>query len=245
MKRFGLIGNPLTHSFSKRYFEEKFKREQIDGCSYDLFELKTINELPDLLNTTRGLAGLNVTIPYKQTVIPFLNSLSAEAQAIGAVNCIKIENGKLTGYNTDAYGFETSLKKVLTNHLPQTFVLGTGGSARAVQYVLQKLGIAYHVVSRTERPNTISYTRIDALMQQHNLFINTTPVGMFPQTEACPAIPYHKLGSGDVLFDLIYNPDETGFLKKGKQQGATVKNGLEMLELQAEKSWEIWNTPSI
>ncbi len=242
MKKFGLIGFPLSHSFSKKYFEEKFQRENIFDCSYDLFELKTIEELPVLLKSNPDLIGLNVTIPYKESVMKYLDVLSDEAKEIGAVNCIKIENGKLKGYNTDTFGFEISLQKFLTIIPDKTFVLGSGGSSKAVCYVLKKLNLPFTKVSREKKDDCSSYEEIFSLMKESNLFINTTPLGMFPNENDCPNIPYDKLSTHDFLFDLIYNPAETLFLKKGKAIGAKTQNGLEMLQLQAEKSWEIWNS---
>lgn len=242
MRQYGLIGYPLSHSFSKKYFEEKFAREHITSCGYQLYELAVIEELPGLLTNTPNLCGLNVTIPYKQAVIPYLQSLSAEAESIGAVNCIKRSNGKLQGHNTDWYGFETSLKRFLQHSPQQAFILGTGGSSKAVAYVLNRLGLPYSYVSRTAGNNTISYESIAAQLKQSNLFINTTPLGMYPNLTDAPAIPYHQLSSNDYLFDLIYNPAETAFMKQGKENGAQTHNGLVMLQLQAEKSWEIWNS---
>lgn len=245
MKKFGLIGLPLTHSFSKKYFEEKFQRENIQDCSYDLFELNSIEELPSLLKSNPELVGLNVTIPYKESVLPFLDSITNEAKYIGAVNCIKVENGTLVGYNTDAYGFETSLtqnfSKVLNFREVQAFILGTGGSSKAVEFVLKKLNLSFLKVSRDKKADCVSYQEIEEEMKAQNLFVNSTPLGMFPEINAAPDIPYHLLSENDFLFDLIYNPAETEFLKKGKVKGAGTKNGLEMLQLQAEKSWEIWN----
>ncbi len=242
MKQYGLIGYPLSHSFSKKYFEEKFVREQISGCSYQLYELAAIEELTGLLTGTPNLCGLNVTIPYKQAVMPYLHSLSAEAGSIGAVNCIKISNGKLHGHNTDWYGFATSLKSFLQQPPQQAFILGTGGSSKAVEYVLNRLGIAYLYVSRTAGSNSIAYETIAQHLLQSNLFINTTPLGMYPNIADAPAIPYHRLTTNDYLFDLIYNPTETRFLQQGKAKGAHTQNGLAMLQLQAEKSWKIWNS---
>lgn len=242
MKQYGLIGYPLSHSFSKKYFEEKFAREQISGCSYQLYELAAIEELTGLLTTTPNLCGLNVTIPYKQSVMAYLHSLSAEAESIGAVNCIKISTGKLHGHNTDWYGFATSLKSFLQQTPQQAFILGTGGSSKAVEYVLNRLGIPYRYVSRTAGSNSIAYETIAQHLQPSNLFINTTPLGMYPNIADAPAIPYHRLTTNDYLFDLIYNPTETLFLQQGKAKGAQTQNGLAMLQLQAEKSWEIWNS---
>lgn len=242
MKQYGLIGFPLSHSFSKKYFGEKFLREEITGCSYELYPIQKIDDLRQLLNAQPNLQGLNVTVPYKEAVLPYLNKLSNEAAQIGAVNCIKIKGNQLTGHNTDTFGFRQSLVGFIKQPPQQTFVLGTGGSSKAVQYVLTQLGWTYIMVSRTPQPGAINYPQIAAAMQQQNLFINTTPLGMFPDTQASPDIPYTLLTANDSLFDLIYNPAETLFLQKGKQQGCQTKNGLEMLELQAEESWRIWTT---
>ncbi len=241
MRKFGLIGFPLTHSFSKKYFEEKFHREKISDCSYDLFELKSIEEFPSLLKSNPELVGLNVTIPHKESVIPFLDELDEGAKEIGAVNCIKIEEGKLRGYNTDVYGFEISLTKFLTKIPEQVFVLGTGGSSKAVCYVLRKMKLPFCSVSRNSKDGCITYNEIASKLKSSNLFINTTPLGMFPKVDLFPEIPYNLLSVNDFLFDLVYNPTETEFLKRGKVKGAAIKNGLAMLELQADKSWKIWN----
>jgi shikimate dehydrogenase len=242
MKQFGLIGYPLTHSFSKKYFEEKFRRENITGCQYDLFPFENIAQLPALVKSHPQLKGLNVTIPYKESVISFLDELNETAQQIGAVNCITISAGKLKGYNTDCYGFQKSLEKFLTASPNICFVLGTGGSSKAVCFVLQQLNIPFIQVSRISKPQCITYDALPRHLKATNLFINTTPLGMFPDTEACPPLPYHKFTSSDFLFDLVYNPAQTLFLANGKKQGCAIKNGLEMLQLQAEKSWEIWNS---
>ncbi len=242
MRRFGLIGYPLTHSFSKKYFEEKFQREGIADARYELYPLNQPDELLSLTASYSDLVGLNVTIPYKQSVIPLLNHLDDEALEIGAVNCIKVAKAGLVGYNTDAFGFECSLKNFLSAKPKQAFVLGTGGACNAVAYVLRKLGITARLVSREPASNHIAYSEVERNLKSSNLFVNTTPLGMFPQIDFAPPIPYHLLTGKDYLFDLVYNPDETLFLKKGKQAGASIKNGLEMLALQAEKSWEIWNS---
>lgn len=248
MKQFGLIGNPLTHSFSKKYFEEKFQRESIAGCVYGLFELKRIEELPALLQSNPDLAGLNVTIPYKQSVLRYLDDVYAEAKEIGAVNCIKLvgdganQSKKLIGYNTDTFGFGESLSRLIkgANNL-RAFVLGTGGSSKAVCYALRKMNIDFILVSREKKETCISYNEIEKHLSASNLYINTTPLGMFPDVNSFPSIPYHLLTPKDFLFDLVYNPYETEFLKIGKEAGARTKNGLEMLQLQSEKNWEIWN----
>ncbi len=245
MRKFGLIGYPLTHSFSRKYFEEKFKRENISDCSYDLFPLKNIDEFPGFLESNPDLHGLNVTIPYKESVTKFLDTVNDEAEEIGAVNCIRWDNGELKGYNTDCYGFEKCLIEFVGHNFNENaegiFVLGTGGSSKAVQFVLEKLKLSYYLVSRERKQNSVLYNEVESLMKWKNLFINTTPVGMFPNIEEAPQIPYHRLSYRDFLFDLIYNPSETLFLKRGKEKGAKTKNGIKMLELQAEKSWEIWN----
>ena len=241
MKEFGLIGYPLEHSFSKKFFEEKFRRELITNHTYHLFPLPFIEGFFPLIGAHPDLRGLNVTVPYKEAVIEFLNEIDPMAKSIGAVNCVKINSGYLKGYNTDAPAFEESLKSFLTTKPQQAFVLGTGGSARAVCFVLQKLHIPYLLVSRRLGSHRIHYGGILKNMKDTNLFINTTPQGMFPHIENYPHIPYFKLTENDFLFDLIYNPEETVFLQRGKAKGAHIKNGLEMLHLQAEKSWEIWN----
>jgi shikimate dehydrogenase len=240
MTKFGLIGYPLTHSFSKKFFEEKFKREGIAGNSYSLFPIENIEGLSRLLAGEPELEGLNVTIPHKESVIPYLDELDDTAKTIGAVNCIKIVNRYLKGYNTDAPAFEQSLKNFLTAMPEQTFVLGSGGSAKAVCYALKNMNIPFLQVSRQCENDRIGYSDITENMKKANLFINTTPLGMFPTIERFPDIPYAKLSSNDFLFDLVYNPDETAFLKLGKVKGASVKNGLEMLQLQAEMGWGIW-----
>lgn len=244
MKKFGLIGLPLSHSFSKKYFEEKFHREQKTDCSYDLFELKTIEEFPALLKSNPELVGLNVTIPYKESVMPYLDSIDIEAEEIGAVNCIRIVNGKTKGWNTDIIGLIRPLLELLTAisaPVPtQSFVLGTGGSSKALAYALEQMRLPFVKVSRETKKNCIRYEEIAKQMKDVNLFINTTPVGMFPNQNDCPDIPYEKLSSKDFLFDLIYNPAETEFLKRGKLQGARTKGGLEMLQLQADASWKVW-----
>lgn len=243
---FGLIGYPLTHSFSKRYFSEKFEREGIDGAAYELFPLKDIGHLPDLISQHSNLCGLNVTIPYKEAVIPFLDRLDAEAAAVGAVNTIRIESTGLTGYNTDVFGFEKSLSRFLEENsagIQSALVLGTGGAAKAVGFVLKKMGIAFRFVSRRPGKETLTYEQLDGLvMENSRLLINTTPLGMSPHTDTCPAVPYERLTAGHLLYDLVYNPEKTLFLKQGEARGCPVLNGLEMLYLQAERSWAIWNS---
>lgn len=246
MHLFGLIGFPLTHSFSKKYFTEKFADLGIsESHRYELFELEDFNELPRLVAENPDLKGLNVTIPHKQNVQQFLTEIDGAAQKIGAVNVIKIsDNGKLIGYNSDYYGFRKSLEEAFVatgKTAKNALVLGNGGAAQAIKVALEDMGIAYKTVSRNASATNLSYADATALVATCQLIVNTTPLGTFPKTEAFPDIPYEKLTSNHFLFDLVYNPAETLFMKKGKQQGATTLNGYRMLVLQAEKSWEIWN----
>ncbi|WP_432708800.1 shikimate dehydrogenase family protein [Pedobacter sp.] len=246
VKTFGLIGYPLSHSFSKKFFTEKFDKEGIADCQYELFPLTDISMLTQLL-TNKGLTGLNVTIPYKVAVIPFLNEMDDAARHIGAVNCISINHDKntpyLKGYNTDAYGFEESLKPLLSQYHRQALIFGNGGAAKAVKYVLDKLGIPYLTVVRSAAEGCITYEEVTAdLLQEYQVLINTTPLGMSPSLDTCPAIPYEALTDRHLAYDLVYNPAETLFLRMAKDRCAKTKNGLEMLELQAERSWTIWNS---
>ncbi len=245
MRTFGLIGYPLGHSFSQSYFSKKFRDEQITGCEYLNFPISTISELPSRLREYPNLAGLNVTIPYKEQVLPFLSSANEIVSATGACNCILIDSlQQLHGYNTDVTGFEHSLRPLLKPFHTKALVLGTGGAAKAVAFVLTKLNIAFLYVSRQEsRENTIHYNQLNRLlMEEHLLIINTTPVGMFPAEKDSPPIDYEAITPRHLLFDLIYNPVMTVFLQKGAQRGATIQNGYEMLEIQAEESWKIWNS---
>lgn len=244
MKQFGLIGFPLTHSFSKKYFSEKFENEQIEAV-YELYELTQIEEFPELLNRV-NLSGLNVTIPYKEKVIPYLDILDETAEKIGAVNVIKfihINNRLiLKGYNSDASGFEQSLKPYLKSHHQKALILGTGGASKAINYVLQKLGIEVTFVSRTPKLGQLTYSKINMEIMQDNLIIiNASPVGTFPHANECSAIPYEFISDKHLLFDVVYNPTETLFLKKGKERGAATQNGEEMLQGQARAAWKIWN----
>lgn len=245
MRTFGLIGYPLSHSFSKKYFTEKFAREGIQDAIYELFPLETIQTFPDLMAQQPGLCGLNVTIPYKEAVIPFLDAMDAGATAIGAVNVIKVEKERLTGYNSDAHGFEVSLRQFLekNNARPdKALVLGTGGAAKAVVWVLERLGIEFLYVSRSEGPGRIMYADLDAhYLDAYPLLINTTPVGMAPNLGDCPPIPYHLLSGRNLLYDLVYNLELSLFLQRGAQAGCPVINGMEMLYLQAERAWAVWN----
>lgn len=242
-KELGLIGKTLSHSFSKAYFEQKFSAQEIRDYSYELFELEGIEELLPLIKAHPQLIGLNVTIPYKQDVIPFLQEISPEAEVIGAVNVIKIQEGKLTGFNSDYFGFKTSLLNWLPNGWQgKALILGTGGASLAVMAVLDDCNIPFQRVSRSEGPDVVTYEDVTNLnlISGHKLIINTTPLGMQPNVESAPDLEYQKLNKEHFLYDLVYNPESTRFMQLGESQGASVKNGLEMLELQAEKSWEIW-----
>lgn len=244
MRLFGLIGFPLSHSFSAGYFAAKFEKEGITGYRYDNFPLASVAELPALFDAHPELEGINVTIPYKEQVLAYLDQKSETVAAIGACNCIHRKNGKLVGYNTDVTGFELSLKEKLAPHHRRALVLGTGGAAKAVEFVLRKLAIDYLLVSSSGKDNTISYRELtSAILKDHTLLINTTPLGMYPNLDEMPALPYEALGAEHYLFDLIYNPAKTRFLAMGERAGATIKNGHDMLLIQAEESWKIWNTP--
>ena len=244
MKLFGLIGYPLGHSFSKKYFDKKFTDENLMDCSFELFPIKDIGEFKILIADNNGLKGLAVTIPYKQTVVPFINYVTVAAKEIGAVNCIKFTDGNLTGHNTDVVGFEKSLLPLLQPHHTKALVLGTGGSSKAVQYVLKQIGIDFLLVSRDKNnlPHCITYNDINEnIISEHSVIINCTPVGMTPKEGEMPAIPYHLLSANHLLYDLIYAPEKTLFLQKGERNGCVIKNGFEMLVLQAEENWKIWN----
>jgi shikimate dehydrogenase len=243
MRLYGLLGKSLKHSFSKAYFAEKFAKLNIADCRYENFELASINELPALLENNPSIKGLNVTIPYKEDVIPFLHERNEVVEEINACNCINIIDGKLIGYNTDVFGFEQSLKPFLKPHHTKALILGTGGAAKAVQYTLKKLGISFRIVSRSKNNITITYEELNELiLQEHTLIINTSPLGMYPKMDEVPPIPYEFLTPQHLLFDLIYNPEKTLFLEKGEERGAQIENGKEMLLLQAEESWRIWNS---
>ncbi len=242
MRRYGLIGYPLGHSFSKKFFTEKFGREDIPDAQYDLFPLERIADLPAVLTQYPELCGLNVTIPYKESVIPLLHELDETARAVGAVNCIKIQKDKLIGYNTDVVGFERSLNGILDGSRKSiALILGTGGASKAVTFVLKKLGIPFQLVSRHPKAaNEISYDAMVAKEEPATLLINTTPSGTFPDIETMPPVPIDFFKPGMFVYDLIYNPAETLLLREAKSRGCLVKNGLEMLKLQAEAAWEIW-----
>lgn len=264
MKQYGLLGYPLSHSFSRGYFAEKFKREGIDAV-YENFALPAIDSLPSLISENTLLVGLNVTIPYKQAVIPFLDSLDPEAEAIGAVNTIRIERiankkPRLIGYNSDLVGFRESIRPFVENirktsqvrfsenSIPhegpklKALILGTGGASKAIEYGLKQLGIETLFVSRTLEPGRITYENLGrSYYDEFHIIVNTTPLGMYPNIQTCPPIDYLALGTRHLLFDAVYNPEKTLFLQKGEEQGATIKNGLEMLRLQADAAWKIWN----
>lgn len=243
MKQYGLIGKTLSHSFSKKYFEEKFKRENINAV-YENFELNDISQVEGLFSIHSNLCGLNVTIPYKEQIIPYLDEVDEQAQKIGAVNTIYIdkETGKKKGYNTDVYGFKQSLKPFLENQHQRALILGTGGASKAVAYVLNELGITTAFVSRTpQAENQLSYDELNEnILASFLLIVNTTPLGTFPNVDEKPTINYDAITSNHLLYDLVYNPAETAFLKEGKERGALTINGEQMLQLQAEKAWEIW-----
>jgi shikimate dehydrogenase len=243
MRVYGLIGYPLSHSFSEKYFIRKFESEGIHGCTYKSFPLKEIDELQHLLAGHPDLCGLNVTIPFKKLVLKYLNE-SRLPEGLEACNCIDIRDGKLIGYNTDWTAFRDTLSPLLKPFHQSALVLGTGGAAEAVIYALKKMGIKVSVVSRhTTQNSTYTYSEINKqVIDQHPVIINTTPLGLYPDINTCPQLPYEYIGSKHILFDLIYNPEKTLFLQKGKKQGATIKNGEDMLVLQAEESWRIWNS---
>ena len=245
MDKYGLIGYPLGHSFSIGYFNERFENENIDA-KYINFEIPSIDDLPEVLASNPQLKGLNVTIPYKEKVIPFLDSVSPEARAIGAVNVIRVTHKGndviLKGFNSDVIGFTKSIEPMLEKCHKKALILGTGGASKAVNYGLKSLGLETVFVSRYERPGTIQYESITPdVVKEYNVIVNCTPLGMYPHSDECPKLPYEALDSHNILYDLIYNPDQTLFMKKGLAHGAQVKNGLEMLLLQAFASWEFWN----
>ncbi|WDF55312.1 shikimate dehydrogenase family protein [Mucilaginibacter sp. KACC 22063] len=261
MKRYGIIGYPLSHSFSQKFFTEKFENEHIKDCRYEVFPLEDINDFPKLLEKHDNLCGLNVTIPHKVKILEYLDWCSDAVRHIGAANCIRISkespvlaafsgevgigghNFRLEGFNTDVYGFQKSLMPLLGSQHQKALVLGDGGAAKAVKYVLKELEIEFKVVARKPGPDRILFTDLTPeIIKHHKLIINTTPVGTSPDVEVCPPLPYEALGSDHLLYDLIYNPDQTLFLRKGLEQGAQIKNGYEMLVLQAEQSWELWNS---
>jgi shikimate dehydrogenase len=243
--KFGLVGKNISYSFSKKYFTEKFEKLNLKNYKYVNFDIPEIEEFPFLLyHREEEFRGLNVTIPYKQSIIKYLDDLSENAKAIGAVNTIKItHDNELIGYNTDIYGFTNSIKPLLNIESKKALILGTGGASKAIAFSLKKMGIDFKFVSRSKSGNVLLYNELDEkILENHQIIINCTPVGTFPNINEKPQIPYSFITKNHIAFDLIYNPEETAFLKAAKKQGAKIKNGLEMLQLQAEKSWEIWNS---
>ena len=244
MKKLGLLGKDISYSFSRSYFKNKFEKENINDISYENFDIENIDLFPSIIKNTEGIKGLNVTIPYKEQVIPYLDKINKKAKAIGAVNTIRItKKGKLVGYNTDCYGFKNTLKPFVKSHHKKALILGTGGASKAIAYTFKEMGIKYQYVSRTIK-NGVSFsydTLTEMEVKEHQIIINSTPLGTFPNIEDCPNIPYSAISDQHILFDLIYNPEETKFLRQGKEKGATIINGLNMLRLQAEKSWSIWD----
>jgi len=240
--KFGLVGRSISYSFSRGYFGEKFKNLKLTGHSYENFDLDTIEEFSELLTSTSHLKGLNVTIPYKEEVIHYLDAIDESAKEIGAVNTIKITNKVLKGYNTDTYGFQMSLQPFLKSYHKKALILGTGGASKAVAYVLKKLQIEFKFVSRSVKNNGLTYDNLNNdIIKAHTLIINCSPVGTYPDIDKKPKIPYSGISKKHLLYDLIYNPEKTAFLRAGEKHGAETCNGLRMLELQAEKAWEIWN----
>lgn len=241
MDKYGIIGYPLGHSFSRAFFTEKFQREHIDA-EYVNFEIPSADMLPGIVQANPNLCGLNVTLPHKEAVIPMLDELSDEAKEIGAVNVIRVKDGRLKGFNSDIIGFMDSIRPLLKPWHQHALVLGTGGASRAIRVGLQRLGIQWTYVSRTPAPGRLTYADLTSeLMEHYQVIVNCSPVGMFPRVDACPDIPYQLLTGRHLLYDLVYNPQETLFLKRGAEHGAAVKNGLEMLHLQALASWRFWN----
>lgn len=241
MDKYGIIGYPLGHSFSRAFFTEKFQREHIDA-EYVNFEIPSADMLPGIVQANPNLRGLNVTLPHKEAVIPMLDELSDEAKEIGAVNVIRVRDGRLKGFNSDIIGFMDSIRPLLKPWHQRALVLGTGGASRAIRVGLQRLGIEWTYVSRTPAPGRLTYADLTSeLMEHYQVIVNCSPVGMFPRVDACPDIPYQLLTDRHLLYDLVYNPQETLFLKRGAEYGAAVKNGLEMLHLQALASWRFWN----
>jgi len=244
MKKLGLLGKDISYSFSRTYFKKKFEDENINNITYENFDIENIKLFPSIIENTQNLKGLNVTIPYKEQVMPFLDKINKKAKAIGAVNTIRItKKGKLIGYNTDCYGFKHTLKPYIKAHHKKALILGTGGASKAIAYALEEMGISYKYVSRTlSEKVSFSYdTLTEQDIHDNQIIINCTPLGTFPNVDACPNIPYAAINEHHILFDLIYNPAETRFLQEGKQKKATLINGLNMLRLQAEKSWAIWD----
>jgi len=238
--RFGLVGKDIEYSFSRGYFSEKFEKLELPNHSYENFDLAEINEFTKLIQENSNLNGLNVTIPYKEEVIPFLTRLNEDAEKIGAVNTIKFHNNQLIGFNTDVYGFQKSIEPHLKGHHKKALILGSGGASKAVSFVFSQLGITYKIVSRKPAKEQLSYEDLNEVLSDYQVIVNCTPLGTHPDIDEKPQIPYHLLTPKHLLFDLIYNPPKTAFLLEGESQGAAICNGNQMLKFQAEKSWEIW-----
>lgn len=241
--RFGLLGRNISYSFSKGYFTKKFEDNALHMHSYENFDLEHIDAFKDVISNSSNIKGMNVTIPYKEEIIPFLDNLDKTAEKIGAVNTIKITNEGLKGYNTDAYGFHSSIKPYLKKHHKRALILGTGGASKAVAYVLSELKIDFVFVSRNPKENQLSYADLnEKVIENHSVIINCTPLGTYPKIEQKPEIPYQYVTSKHLFFDLIYNPEKSAFLTAAEKAGASICNGYQMLVFQAEKSWEIWNS---
>lgn len=244
MKIYGLVGKSLKHSFSQAYFSKKFEKENLQAA-FQNFELPTIDVFPELIRKNQNIKGLSVTIPYKTAIIPFLDAIDPDALEIGSVNSVHVKNGHTKGFNTDVIGFKSSIKPFLEHGMERALILGTGGASKAVAYALRQIGLDVMFVSRTPNQGQLSYSDINEnVIKAFRLIINTTPLGMYPDVASCPEIPYEFIGNTHLLYDLTYNPSLTEFLRKGKEQGAVVINGLSMLHIQAEASWEIWKTDS-
>jgi shikimate dehydrogenase len=243
MRLFGLIGYPLAQSFSKKYFDAKFEKEGLTDCRFENFPIESVDAVRKMISGNPQLEGLAVTIPHKRSVLSLLDSDAGIPKGLNACNCLRIQNGKLHGYNTDYIGFEKSFAPLLKKHHEKALVLGNGGATEAVVFVLKRLGLSFDIVSRQlHNGSTMVYSNVDKeVIASHQVLINTTPLGMFPSTDQCPPIPYSSISNHHLLFDLVYNPQKTMFLRKGEEQGATIKNGEEMLVIQAEENWKIWN----
>jgi shikimate dehydrogenase len=250
MRKFGLIGYPLGHSFSKKYFAEKFQKEDISDCIYENYPLSDVHQISELVDLEGDLCGFNVTIPYKSEIIKFLDKIDTEAEEIGAVNVVKIHRSdgrpNLYGYNSDVTGIRISLRSHITRYMDKAIILGTGGSSKSVAHVLKNWGMNVIFVSRHQKPGTISYEELNAgMISEANIIVNATPSGMFPNIDTCPELRYDLLKSDQILFDLVYNPEETKFLKKGAERGCITIGGINMLHAQAERAWEIWNDENL
>ncbi|MCG2459886.1 shikimate dehydrogenase [Flavobacteriaceae bacterium F89] len=241
--RFGLVGRNISYSFSKGYFTEKFSVLGLDDYTYENFDLEKIEDFSSLITNNPNIKGVNVTIPYKEAVLPYLSEIHPKAAQIGAVNTIKLHKDQRIGFNTDVYGFRKAIEQFLKPHHKKALILGTGGASKAVAFVFDELNLPFQFVSRNPKANQLNYSDLDHRnMKEYTVLVNCTPLGTFPKVEDRPSIPYQSIGDNHLLFDLIYNPPKTSFLIEGESRGATISNGLRMLQLQAEKAWEIWNT---